>query len=127
MIIGLVIGFILGMALRQYVPFKISEGESESNSASKGFSTSEVNQISDENEKLLRRTKDMQQEIDELTNKNSKLMHELKEKTEGSEDIVDELDTAKKKIVRLESRILQLETECKEWKSACNELKNQNE
>ena len=84
-----------------------------------------TDELSDENEKLKRRTKEMQQEIDELTNKNLKLSRQLKEKTDAQDDANDDIDSYKKKVLRLESRISQLEVECKEWETVCNELKSQ--
>lgn len=87
-------------------------------------SEKENDAMSEENEKLLKRTKEMQQEIDELVNKNSKLLRELNEIKDDNEDGNEELISAKKKIQRLESRISDLEKDNKEWETVCNDLKS---
>lgn len=116
MIVGIVLGLILGYFAFSY--WGASMGNSWSSSEK------EIDAMSEENEKLLKRTKEMQQEIDELVNKNSKLLRELNEIKDDSEEGNDELVSAKKKIQRLESRISDLEKDNKEWEKVCDELKS---
>ncbi len=125
-LLGTVVGFLFatwGMPLLS----KKKSGEKQDGVLfeSRDKSSRIMDDLSDENEKLRRRTKEMQQEIDELTNKNLKLSRQLKEKIDAQEEASDDVDTYKKKVFKLETRISQLESECREWEIACNELKSQ--
>lgn len=61
----------------------------------------QIEELSNTNEKLLRRNKELEARIDELLAKNQKLMRQNTANGDGIDDLEDELDDAKKLIKKI--------------------------
>lgn len=91
----------------------------------------ELNALSDENEKLRKRSKEAERQVEDLLAENQKLRKASKATDDDRDDIEDELDSAKAKVKKLTQQNDELIRKIAEYKSVCenyeaeiNRLKN---
>lgn len=85
----------------------------------------ELNSLSDENEKLRKRSKESERQVEDLLAENRKLRRSVKDQEDNSDDIEDELYTAKAKIKKLTRQNDELLCKLQEYKELCASYKNE--
>ncbi len=85
----------------------------------------ELNSLSDENEKLRKRSKESERQVEDLLAENRKLRRSVKDQEDNSDDIEDELYTAKAKIKKLTQQNNELLCKLQEYKELCASYKNE--
>lgn len=73
----------------------------------------ELNLLSDENEKLRKRSKESERQVEDLLAENRKLRRSVKDQEDNSDDIEDELYTAKAKIKKLLNKTMSCCVSCR--------------
>lgn len=86
---------------------------------------SEINSLSDENEKLRRRYKDMERQVEDLLAESEKLRRQSKTTDEDKDDMEDELDDAKAKVKKLTTQNEELQRKIAEYQSLCQSYENE--
>lgn len=91
----------------------------------------ELDALSDENEKLRKRSKEAERQVEDLLAENQKLRKTSKATDDDRDDLEDELDSAKSKVKKLTQQNDELLRKIAEYKSVCenyeaeiNRLKN---
>jgi chromosome segregation ATPase len=91
----------------------------------------ELNSLSDENEKLRKRSKDAERQVEDLLAENKKLRERSKSNDDDRDDLSDELDAAKSKVKKLTlqndellRKIAEYKTVCDSYEAEINKLKN---
>lgn len=79
----------------------------------------ELNTLSDENEKLRRRYKEAERQIEDLLAENAKLKKMSKTDNDDKDDLEDSLDNAKSQIKKLTAQNDELLRKVQEYKLAC--------
>lgn len=115
LIIGLIAGIVIsigGMMIKRKM-FGSEFDDSTQNAIN------EANALRNENEKLHRRIKEVENQNEDLIKENQKLSQKFKEKGEDQEDLQDELAKAKAEIKKLLIQNDELSHKTDELKSAC--------
>lgn len=81
---------------------------------------SEMESLSNENEKLRRRSKEAECQIEDLLKENREIRERAKSNDDDKDDLIDELEKAKIKIRRLTQQNDELLEKISEYKSVCN-------
>lgn len=91
----------------------------------------ELDALSDENEKLRKRSKEAERQVEDLLAENQKLRKTSRATDDDRDDLEDELDSAKSKVKKLTQQNDELLRKIAEYKSVCenyeaeiNRLKN---
>ena len=85
----------------------------------------ELHSLSDENEKLRKRSEEAERQVEDLLAENQKLRRSAKDQEDNSDDIEDELYTAKAKIKKLTQQNDELLCKLQEYKELCASYKNE--
>lgn len=107
---GLIAGVAGGAYLKEHVSNK-SKAQAESQT--------ELDSLSDENEKLRKRYKDAERQIEDLLSENEKLRRASKTSGDDKDDLEDDLADAKSKIKKLTAQNEDLMRKITEYKEIC--------
>lgn len=107
-VIGLIIGFVAGFIAKTYFVNKKNN--------------SFYNIVMQENEKLKKRTSEMQEQIERLNSSNAKHRNAEKESDDEIENLEDELKNAKQQIKTLKMQNEQYKIEINDYKNAIASL-----
>ena len=85
----------------------------------------QLNELSDENEKLRRRNKEAERQIEDLLAENEKLRRKAKDVDDNFEDLQDELETTKREINKMQMKNDELSRMVQEYKAVCANYEDQ--
>lgn len=91
----------------------------DSSSKSKAIQE-ELNRLSDENEKLRNRYKDVERQVEDLQAQNEKLRRQFKDKDDDTDDLKDDLLAAQNEVKKLRAQNDDLARKIQEYKAVCD-------
>ena len=112
----LVIGAAVGVGA-MVVKEQLIDGKASSKEASL---LDQINKLSDEKEKILARAKDAERQVEDLTAENERLRHQYKNKDDFADDLKDDLDSAKKEVLKYKALNDELSRKIQEYKAVCD-------
>ncbi len=114
------IEFIAGLAIGaggMFAKEKLVDGDSSPKVKSL---QEQLEQLSNENEKLRNRSKDAERQIEDLLSENDKLRRKFKDKDDDTDDLQDDLDSARAEVKKLRSQNDEMARKIQEYKAVCD-------